>query len=95
MHKKRKTYTPTCVSAQNLRVKEKLKITKIAKIFACGALKNAHKTQNLHAYVCKCAKPTRQRRVLLFFEHFFVKIFVFKNNFGLFFPKRAKARRVV
>ena len=43
------------------------KITKIANIFACGALKNAQKTQNLHAYVCKCAKPTRQRKVLLFF----------------------------
>ena len=39
------------------------KITKIAKIFACGALKNTQKTQNLHAYVCKCAKPMRQRKV--------------------------------
>ena len=55
------------------------KITKIAKIFACGALKNAQKTQNLHAYVCKCAKPTRQRRVLLFFEHFFCEIFRFQK----------------
>ena len=47
------------------------KITKIAKKFASGALKNAQKTQNLHAYVCRSAKPTLQRKVLKSFEHFF------------------------